>query len=897
MSEENLQSIKNLIAEFGDLSLSDFRDAFQPLAAAKDPATDRYLLEQLKNFRGNRSMRAEIAHALAEREDEAYIEDFGLIIEKETDVSLCKECIAALSRIGTPAAIQKIEFLAKSKPNATIASLLGKEIDKIRHEEKEPVAYYLEHLAKGSDNARGCVRASKVLLKIGDPKVVDTILDAFSGYDELARGEAAKVVGQLGQPQHLAPALDLLDRYQGVYEDNSRFLEIMEHLETAPKEERVDLLLANLRKVLPNEIEPGYERFEKAIEAGEIGAAKRVQEAWLGTSPPLGTKYYTESAILIKDAKVAHAAKYHEEALRRARIRQTRLRQLLAQLSYGVGKIAGSREEDDGVRARAVDRLTALVTHRDNDISKMALFGTSFMAEPGDDTLLQATLQSHHLEGMTRLLRALSRKDANFTDFFLQVSLEHEILDIQEMAMHALGQNDEVYGKLRDLLGSESPERKNTAIRIIGEVGAEVFRDDLLALLEGQSDIIRIQAIRSLGKLGDPSVLDAINEVMYDAKSQVLIEACLEGIAAVGGEAGIACLHTFIERTRNRKTAVVAVRHLVDSYRNWNHPLPEASTDLAMTHLQTWFADRDPQIRLEAYQIAGNIISLDPERYKQLKTMFKEASSRLRAQQTWDKNEMEIVEEKVRTVNRSFFFLQDMVAFNDEIANRARNHDHESSATRVAVYEKLLSLLESNEKFLISTDNETLLEGVVLQGLELGGSSWREQSLCFRIAAFIESNRLREKLQGRIKTVPKQARADLLDALTRLGMSLSQLNEATTISRILVLEGSGFYRKRVCKHLIEAGYTVRDSSDPETGLAMIRGEVPDLVITEINFGENQLGAEIAEQIASEYGGRIQLIFSTNSRDASVLERVNKLDPLEVLHKPYPLDDLVAVIKG
>ena len=225
MSDQKLQDLKNLISEFNDISLSDFRDAFQAITKDKDPVIDRFLVGQLKNWSGNRTMRAVFASGLAEREDESFLEDFSLVIEKETDVGLCKECIAGLVRIGTQDAIQKLHFLAKSKPNATIASLLQREVDKIKQEEKEPVTYYLEHLALGNKNHRHCRHAAKVLIKMGDSKVVEEVMNQFDAYDDLARSEGARVLGQLAKTEHLARVLEVLSRYNTLFHDNAQFID------------------------------------------------------------------------------------------------------------------------------------------------------------------------------------------------------------------------------------------------------------------------------------------------------------------------------------------------------------------------------------------------------------------------------------------------------------------------------------------------------------------------------------------------------------------------------------------------------------------------------------------------------------------------------------------------
>ncbi len=898
MSDEHLKQIRNLLSDFGEMSLTNFRDAFLPLVRDKNPTIDRYLVEELKNFRGNRGMRAVIANALTEREDESYLEDFASVIEKETDVGLCKECIHGLVRIATQEAMQKLDFLAKSKPNATISALLKQELDKIRHDEREPVTYYLDHLTKGNQNARNCIHAAKVLVKMGDRKVVDEIINRFNQFDDLARSEGAKVVARLGEERHLNAMLDILDRYMSTYQNNERFLSTVDGFSQAPKDERVVLLRTLLDKIALPEQGPLVERFKTVMEIPDIAKGQLIRDEIIEMGNPVGMEYVLESLIQILDNKIAHANKYHEDSLRAGRVRHSRLRHLVAEAGYGIGRIGSLHEEEDSLRTRAVDRMIQLVRSPDSDVVKSTLFGCAFFVRPVDVELLDATLETHQIEGMTRLLRTLERKPAGqFTDFFLKVAMKHEILDIQEMAMKALGDTSEVHGKVRRMLESEIPETKRTAIRIIGEIRCNEFLDQLLALLDGQSDIIRIEAITALGKLGHKDVLARINHVMYDAKSQVLVEVCLKAIAMVGGEYSIALLVEFTEKTRNRKTAVIAIQLLVESYKSWTHALPPSTSEIVINQLKVWFEDRDTSIRLDSYRIAALMITFDLNIYNTLKLLFKDANTRLRSQANWDKDEMALVDECLRIVNRNFFFLKEMQEFWKEVTNRCRNHDHPSSVTRVTVYEKLISLLESNDKFLLSAENEKELETVVFKGLELESGSWREQSLLFKIAGFSVSPTLREELITRLKTVPKQSRADLMDALAHMGYGLAEISDMVSIRKILVLEGSGFYRKKLVSSLKDAGYEVRDCGDVEIGKAMIKSQTPDLIVTEVNFGADIAGLEFSEKLAKEYGSRIQLIFSTNVREAALIDRIAQLKPLAILHKPYPFEKLHEVIKG
>ncbi len=896
MAEEALQNLKNLIAEFTDLSLNDFRDALQSLTRDKNPAIDRYLVEQLKNFRGNRTMRAEFAAALAEREDEGYIDDFAVVIEKETDVGLCKECMNGLVRIGSQESIQKLEFLANSKPNATISSLLRRELDKLRHEEKEPAAYYLDHLARGNESSRACRHAAKVLIKLGEPKAVDEILEKFQDYDDLARAEGAKVVSQLGQPRHQKTALAYLDQHHREYRRNRAFVDTLEAMEQEPKEKRVGIMTHNAKQLLTAEQEPYFEQFLKALEAHNAELSEIAMNEALDIEPRPETAFYMKSLLLIASNKVAHAQQFFEEQLRSLRTRHSRLRHLAAQLAYAVGKIGGQEGIAAEERTQAIQWLEKLVVADDPDISKMALYGASFVVHPEDTGLLDATLRATQLEGMTRLISALGRKSSAFADFFLKIAMRHEILDIQEMAMAALGEASEVYDRVREMLNDEAPEVRLTAIRIIAEIKAVEFLEDLSALLSGQSDIIRVGAIGALGKLGQNESLSLIKNAMADAKSPLLVETGLQAIADIGGPEAIESLHEFSKTTRQRKAAITAIRLLVESYRSWRSPLPSESSAMTLEHLKTWFEERDAAVRTEAYHIAGMLVTADTELYEALKGLFKEASSRLRAQAVWDKEEMAEVDGAVRALNRNFFFLKEMLDFQKAVSSQCKSAHTPKSTQRTAAIEKLIEFLDHHAKFTLSAQNEEELETLVLFALEEGAASWREQDLAYQVAGWTESEKLRDLLSGRVKTAPIQAKASLLEALAKFGMSLERINQLTAIRTVLVIEGSGFFRKRLVKYLKDESFEVRDADTLELAHAAIQQAVPDLVITELTFKAPCDGVDFVERLAKEQAG-IQIIISTNARDTAVLERLSRLKPRRLLHKPYPLEELTQAIRS
>ena len=253
------------------------------------------------------------------------------------------------------------------------------------------------------------------------------------------------------------------------------------------------------------------------------------------------------------------------------------------------------------------------------------------------------------------------------------------------------------------------------------------------------------------------------------------------------------------------------------------------------------------------------------------------------------------MENSVKLLNRSYFFLKEMLEFQKEVSNRCRGYDNPSSTARIGVFEKLTSLLENNAKFIISEENEQDIEKAVLTGLELAEGNWREQNILFNLAGYTTSEKLKEELVHQVKDVVKQSRAALLDALSRMGMSLQDINDLTRIRKVLVLEGSGFMRKRVVKFLDGQGYETKHTDDLDIAYAMIKSEIPDLIISEITLSEPCDGAAFAEKLIGEYGSKIAWIFSTNHREASIMERVAKLRPKKIFHKPFPFDQLEEAI--
>ena len=112
--------------------------------------------------------------------------------------------------------------------------------------------------------------------------------------------------------------------------------------------------------------------------------------------------------------------------------------------------------------------------------------------------------------------------------------------------------------------------------------------------------------------------------------------------------------------------------------------------------------------------------------------------------------------------------------------------------------------------------------------------------------------------------------------------------------KILVIDDDHLVRYALSKILLDAGYAVVTASDGRRGMAVLRAEHPDVVITDIIMPEQE-GIDTIIQIRRERpaikiiaisgGGRI--------RNVDFLEMAHSLGASEVIAKPFEANELLG----
>jgi DNA-binding NtrC family response regulator len=114
------------------------------------------------------------------------------------------------------------------------------------------------------------------------------------------------------------------------------------------------------------------------------------------------------------------------------------------------------------------------------------------------------------------------------------------------------------------------------------------------------------------------------------------------------------------------------------------------------------------------------------------------------------------------------------------------------------------------------------------------------------------------------------------------------------MSKILIIDDNEPVRSTMSRILTLAGYETVLAADGNEGLARMRAEAPDLIITDIIMPEKE-GIETIRQVLAERPEAKIIAVSGGGRHGNMdfLNAARKLGAMEVLEKPFEPDELVG----
>ena len=112
--------------------------------------------------------------------------------------------------------------------------------------------------------------------------------------------------------------------------------------------------------------------------------------------------------------------------------------------------------------------------------------------------------------------------------------------------------------------------------------------------------------------------------------------------------------------------------------------------------------------------------------------------------------------------------------------------------------------------------------------------------------------------------------------------------------RILIVEDELLIALDVEMALVDAGYVVIGTATTEAeAVALAREGAPDLIVVDLRLADGSCGRQAVETIRRDQD--VMVIFASGNLDPAMRDRLQALDPIAMLSKPYAPDQLVRVI--
>jgi DNA-binding response OmpR family regulator len=118
------------------------------------------------------------------------------------------------------------------------------------------------------------------------------------------------------------------------------------------------------------------------------------------------------------------------------------------------------------------------------------------------------------------------------------------------------------------------------------------------------------------------------------------------------------------------------------------------------------------------------------------------------------------------------------------------------------------------------------------------------------------------------------------------------------MTKILVIDDDVIVRASIVHILEDGGYDVLIAEDGIRGMAVFRGEQPDLVITDILMPEQE-GIQTINEIRSAKPDAKIIAISGSGRfgNADFLEMARRLGAADTIAKPFDPDELLSRVKA
>ncbi len=881
-----LDALRTLLGGFSE-SDKDFESRlFQVLHELRQQAVPE-LGERLLRSTTPRGLKRAILRVAQRLDWPEWAAVFLGFLQVEQDLGLFDEGCLALGNLSTRESAAALKHLHSTRSDQERQLILNRE-RALGTAQQDP-GYYAARLLEGKGNPRLARHGLRVLASMPEPPDLGLLLEAHQRGDELSRQFALRLLAELPGEAPGEVLTKALENLRSEFEQTRILDDLLLQTKNQPRAQVRDRLLKDLerRQGARHPEELAALRREAEVEPSQpapfLDALRRA------CSGPLDT-YLLDALGCLLEGKIARYGALHSESTERTELRQAELIAAADECAEALGRrvLRGLPP----ARPRAVEVLAGAFESRCGaDLTLMAL---ARILSPEDSAVLELFLLEKDLRRRTRCLDLLgAREEDAFAPFFLR-AMEDPIVEVGQVAMHHLGKLPSGFQRLMALFRSGQPEQMRRAIRVFGENRTRAAAEALLEpILEEARDEIVLEAVTALGSIVYPPAARTLLELLHDGKPlnlQLALAEALGGMAVPEASLGL------LDRASHLKVPQVLVSILegsLSAFSGFSRPFPAERVAEFEALLLRCCDDREGEgQRTRAMFVAQNLFTFDRDIYDRLKDRFSDYLSEMRAAATWDRELNDRVAGVIKDLGRRG-------------VNLSRLEEREAALLGIlqklppagAVRGEQLLLLRDGLKdpeLVLRPEAIGRLAAFVQEELPQPGKDWRELAYLCEIGGLT----LQADLVEPIREVYRRAtglglRSAARESLARLGLTEAEIERRSPVQSLLILEPSGFFRKRLAAAVGERGFKVRAAGDREEAATLLAAEAVDLVVSE----SVDPAGETAGWLEQQWRQRRcrEVLLATSSRDLGALLEAPWL--LGVLYKPFPVEHLLQAIES
>jgi CheY-like chemotaxis protein len=805
-------------------------------------------------------------------------------LQQENDLGLFDEGCAALGRLETRQAYDALQTLLSQRGDPDRRLILNRELHNLQP--TQPFAFFLGRLMEGEGNSRLAHQGARFLAVLASPEDLPALAQAYQEGDSLTSRLVLRIVSGLPGGQAGEFLLGLFERLGETLADYTALEPLLLRLQTLPRTQAREELARDYAERLAARCPEGSAALLAALEQEE-GDLLGPLDALAPFSHGPVEAFLLEAVQVLAEGKVARFTALLAERLDQAQTQQVELARHLDQCAEAL-----LRQVREGFldRDRAMPAL-ASATQRFPEAEGVAL-AFAWLVAPADEARLSLILAIKDPKRRTFLLDAVgAREEDAFTPFFLK-AMQDPIVEVGQRAIHHLARLPSAFPVVMGMFESGQNDQMRNALRIFRENRIRAAAETLTAFLgQDARDELVVEAVEALGAIRYPPATRPLLDLLHDGKPVRLQLALAHTLAELHTPEAALGLLAKAPGLKLPQVLILCLEGVLGAFQGFDHPLPADALPDFEALLTRCLDEREGEGQhLRALLATQGLYCFDQPLYARWRDRFSDILFDLRTKGGWDRETNDQVAAVIKELGQRSAALNLIAGKEEALLAKMRGVPDKGPGRS----EALLNLRElvGDPELILRPDTSAEIAAWVAKELARPGQDWREQARLCEIGGALRQESLIEPIRDLYQRASGLGlRSAAKESLARLGLSEADMNRRPPVTSILLLEPSGFFRKKV-KGVLEAHWRVVEAANRAEAETILAQAPVDLILSELHDGEGDLRAWLTGKWEA---GRTRLVLlATATRDLGELADQPWL--LGAVFKPFQPESLLSALE-